>query len=59
LDSFIPQGRARIEAAHREVRKSSFAESDRLFHDDIQTALTLVRSGKLITAAENEVGPLN
>lgn len=49
-----------IEAAHREVRKViSFAESDRLFHDDIQAALGLLRSGKLIHAAETEVGTLN
>lgn len=48
-----------IEAAHREVRRViSFAESDRLFHDDIQAALTLVRSDKLIAAAEGAIGVL-
>jgi len=48
-----------IEAAHREVRKViSFAESDRLFHDDIQASLGLVRSPALIAAAEGAVGPL-
>jgi histidine ammonia-lyase len=49
-----------IEAVHREVRNViSFAESDRLFHDDIEAALTLVRSGKLIAVAECEVGDLH
>jgi histidine ammonia-lyase len=49
-----------IEAAHREVRTViSFAESDRLFHDDIQAALSLVRSGRLLAAVERDVGPLN
>jgi histidine ammonia-lyase len=47
-----------VEAAHAEIRKSiSFAESDRLFHDDIQCALRLVRSGALVRAAEQSVGP--
>jgi histidine ammonia-lyase len=47
-----------VEAAHAEIRKSiSFAESDRLFHDDIQCALRLVRSGALVQAAEQSVGP--
>lgn len=46
-----------VEAAHTEIRKSiSFAESDRLFHDDIQCALRLVRSGALVHAAEQSVG---
>jgi histidine ammonia-lyase len=48
-----------VEAAHAELRKSiPFAETDRLFHDDIQAALELVRSGTLIEAAEAAVGPL-
>jgi histidine ammonia-lyase len=48
-----------IEAAHAEFRKHiSFAESDRLFHDDIQVALEVVRSGKIVNAAESAVGAL-
>ena len=48
-----------IEATHAEIRNHiSFAESDRLFHHDIQTALKLVRSGDLIRAAESAVGKL-
>jgi histidine ammonia-lyase len=48
-----------IEAAHAEFRKHiSFAESDRLFHDDIQVALEVVRSGKIVKAAESAVGAL-
>jgi histidine ammonia-lyase len=48
-----------VEAAHAELRKSiPFAETDRLFHDDIQAALELVRSGTLVEAAEAAVGPL-
>ncbi|MDB6167444.1 MAG: Histidine ammonia-lyase [Verrucomicrobia bacterium] len=49
-----------IEGAHREVRKViTFADSDRLFHHDIQASLALVRSGSLIAAAEREVGALS
>ena len=49
-----------IEAAHAEFRKYiSFAESDRLFHDDIQVALKIVRSGKIVKAAESAVGVLD
>ena len=49
-----------IEAAHAEFRKHiSFAESDRLFHDDIQVALQIVRSGKIVKAAESAVGVLD
>jgi histidine ammonia-lyase len=48
-----------IEAAHAEFRKYiSFAESDRLFHDDIQVALQILRSGKIVKAAESAVGLL-
>jgi histidine ammonia-lyase len=48
-----------IEAAHVEFRKSiSFAESDRLFHDDIQVALQIVRIGTIVKAAESAVGVL-
>jgi len=49
-----------VEAVHREVRaRIPFAESDRLFHDDIQAALELVHSGRLTKAAEREAGPLD
>ncbi|MBV8098593.1 MAG: histidine ammonia-lyase [Verrucomicrobia bacterium] len=49
-----------IEAAHAEFRKYiSFAESDRLFHDDIQIALQILRSGKIVKAAESAVGVLS
>lgn len=49
-----------VEAAHAEVRRHlAFAEADRLFHNDIQTALTLVRSGSLITVGEEACGPLH
>ena len=48
-----------VEAAHAEFRKHiSFAESDRLFHDDIQVALQFLRSGKVVKAAESAVGIL-
>ncbi len=49
-----------VEAAHAEVRRHlAFAEADRLFHNDIQTALSLVRGGSLVTAAERESGKLS
>jgi histidine ammonia-lyase len=49
-----------IEAAHAEVRRHlAFAEADRLFHNDIQTALELVRSGSLISVAEQDCGRLH
>jgi len=49
-----------VEAAHAEVRRHlAFAEADRLFHNDIQTALALVRSGTLVSAAECESGKLS
>ncbi|MCF7687078.1 MAG: histidine ammonia-lyase [Cephaloticoccus sp.] len=48
-----------VEAAHAEVRRHlAFAEADRLFHQDIQTALALVKSGSLVTAAEEASGKL-
>ncbi|MBS0663642.1 MAG: histidine ammonia-lyase [Verrucomicrobia bacterium] len=48
-----------LEAAHAEVRRHlAFAEADRLFHNDIQTSLELLRSGALLAAAETECGPL-
>ncbi len=48
-----------VEAAFAAVRAViPFAKTDRLFHDDVQTALTLVRSEKLLTAAEKAAGKL-
>jgi len=48
-----------VEAGFREVRRViPFAQADRLFHDDVQTALNLVRSEKLVAAAERAAGPL-
>ena len=49
-----------VEAAHAEVRRHlAFAEADRLFHNDIQTALALVRGGTIVSAAERESGKLS
>lgn len=49
-----------VEAVFREVRRViPFAQADRLFHDDVQTALDLVRSGVIVTAAERACGKLN
>ena len=48
-----------IEAVHAEFRKHiSFAESDRLFHDDIQVALNFLRAGEVVKAAESALGML-
>jgi len=48
-----------IEAAHAAVRRHlAFAEADRLFHNDIQTSLDLLRGGELLTAVEAASGPL-
>ncbi len=48
-----------VEAAFTTVRRViPFAQADRLFHDDVQTALDLVRSEKLLTAAEKAAGKL-
>jgi len=48
-----------VEAAVAEVRRGiPFARADRLFHDDVQTALELVRSEKIITAVEKTTGRL-
>lgn len=48
-----------VEAAFTEVRRViPFAQADRLFHDDVQTALDLVRSEKLAAAAEKAAGKL-
>ncbi|MBI2510594.1 MAG: histidine ammonia-lyase [Opitutae bacterium] len=48
-----------VEAAVAAVRQViPFAQADRLFHNDVQTALNLVRSGELITAAGKAAGKL-
>lgn len=48
-----------VEAAHKEIRKVvSHAESDRLFHDDIQATLKLVQSARLLRCVEEAVGAL-
>lgn len=49
-----------VEAAHAAVRQRlAFAEADRLFHNDIQTALGLVRDGTVVAAAEQVTGELH
>lgn len=49
-----------VEAAFREVRRViPFARADRLFHDDVQTALDLVRSERLLAAARRASGRLH
>jgi histidine ammonia-lyase len=48
-----------VRAALAEIRKEiSFAEADRPFGDDIQRALTMVRSQRIVRAVENAIGPL-
>ncbi|MBA4136450.1 MAG: histidine ammonia-lyase [Opitutus sp.] len=48
-----------VEAAFTEVRRFiPFAQADRLFHDDVQTALALVRSETIAAAAESAAGKL-
>jgi histidine ammonia-lyase len=48
-----------IEAAFAEVRRHiPFAQADRLFHHDVQTALALVRSEQLLATAEAAAGRL-
>jgi histidine ammonia-lyase len=48
-----------VEAAFAEVRRViPFAQADRLFHHDVQTALELVRSERLALAAEKVSGKL-
>lgn len=48
-----------VEAAFAAVRRViPFAQADRLFHHDVQTALALVRSEKLVAAAEIAAGRL-
>lgn len=48
-----------VEAIHKEIRKVvSHAESDRLFHDDIEAMLRLVRSEAIARAAKRAIGEL-
>jgi histidine ammonia-lyase len=48
-----------VEAAFAQVRKHiPFARADRLFHHDVQTALALVRSEQIVTAAQLAAGRL-
>lgn len=48
-----------VEAAFAGIRRViPFAQADRLFHNDVQTALDLVRSGELIGAARRAAGEL-
>ncbi|HYC71388.1 MAG TPA: histidine ammonia-lyase [Opitutaceae bacterium] len=48
-----------VEAAFAAIRRViPFAQADRLFHDDVQTALELVRSERLAAAAEKAAGRL-
>jgi histidine ammonia-lyase len=48
-----------VEAAFAAVRRViPFAQADRLFHDDIQTSLALVRSETLVAEAEAACGAL-
>lgn len=48
-----------VEAAFAALRRFvPFAQADRLFHDDVQTALALVRSETLVAAAQDAAGPL-
>lgn len=47
------------EAAYRRVRKSiNFLSHDVILHDEIQTALTLVRTNTIVEAVENAIGIL-
>jgi histidine ammonia-lyase len=49
-----------VETAHQEIRKRVLhAETDRLFHNDIQTMLDLVRRETLIHEVEKQIGTLN
>jgi histidine ammonia-lyase len=48
-----------VEAAFTLVRQYiPFAQADRLFHHDVQTALALVRSEQIAQAVERRIGPL-
>lgn len=48
---------AGVEAAFAVVRRHiPFARADRLFHDDVQTALRLVRRGAVVAAVRDAIG---
>jgi len=48
-----------VEAAFTEVRRYiPFAQADRLFHHDVQTALALVRSEQIAAATQRAIGAL-
>ena len=48
-----------VEAAFTEVRRYiPFARADRLFHNDVQTALALVRSEQIASAVQHAIGKL-
>lgn len=48
-----------VEAAFAEVRRYiPFAQADRLFHNDVQTALALVRSEQIAAATQRAAGKL-
>ncbi len=48
-----------VEAAFAEIRRHiPFAQADRLFHHDVQTALALVRSEQIATVVQASIGPL-
>ena len=48
-----------VEADFAEVRRYiPFAQADRLFHNDVQTALALVRSEQIATATQRAAGRL-
>jgi histidine ammonia-lyase len=48
-----------VEAAFASVRRYiPFAQADRLFHHDVQTALALVRSEQIAAVTQRAVGPL-
>ena len=48
-----------VEAAFAEIRRHiPFAQADRLFHHDVQTALALVRSEQIADAVQRKTGPL-
>ncbi len=48
-----------VEAVHREIRKVvSHADSDRLFHNDIEAVLRLVQSESIVHAVNKAIGKL-
>lgn len=49
-----------VEAAFTEIRRYiPFAQADRLFHHDVQTALALVRSEQIVSSAQHAAGRLH